>query len=1019
MTKKRPGLTKAALLAWSASLLVFYGLMLALPAPVGAVAGQVGNGTPGSCTEAALSAALAASPGITFSCGGAATINITSEKVIDKDTTIEGAGLITLRGVGNTRLFKMTYQKSLTVRNSIIRDFSFSSTSDLGGVAIQGAWESNITIAGSKLLDNTFNNTAAGTYDKGGAVFVQGGTLTVDNSEFIGNKSYKSGGAALHTIGANAIIRNSFFSGNQSTAPGNGGAFYSDNVRGDDGFIVVQDSTFTGNTAQDEGGAVRNNMYLKNQNALYERVNFINNSVTSGPAGASGGAVRIGDGRFTFRNTLFSGNSSQGQGGAIWTGETVFLDVINSAIVSNSATAPSGTSGMGGGIAVNSSASSVFNIINTTISNNTTGFMGGGMALNTEGAFNITNSTIADNYAWWQGGGIQNARENVILKNSIIANNTANNGGNPWNVYHNCFPGGGGKYTSGGYNLQYSALNSNSSEDCAPGISLKSDPKLAALANNGGFAVSRALLGGSPAINAVPAPNCTVTTDGRGIARPLGGACDIGAFEVAPPPTISVAFGPAFQSGGTTSLIFTLSSPSAANLSGLSFSNTLPGQLKIAPNPALSSTCGGPVSVTAVPGSSIVTVSGVSVAGNQSCTISVQITSSQPGTYSNTTGPVSAVETGPGAVSNAASVTVKPLPPTIALAFNPAVINLNNAPSNTVSNLTFVLANPNAITLADLAFSHQLPPQLTLSAAASNPCGGSLTTTPASRTISFVGGSLGANLSCTFSVPVTGNAAGVWATTTGAISASGTNPGLTASASVKVVVPFYQPLSLNSANLFRLGAVKPNATRTASLSLANTSHPITELNVSVPTLSGPNAARFSLVNAGDFPRFIGGGSSHPLTLACTPLALGTITATVSLSTNHLGQPNTPSSFTASCTGGYVVSVSLDNGAPGTLSHVLANQAVNSGDGVVFETGITDISFSGPTLLKLKPGVTLDGGCNSGPGVTIDGTGAGGSGLLLEGNNYIAGLIIKNFPGPQLLAGPNGGNQTACVVTRKN
>ena|GEM_PF-3793192 len=45
-----------------------------------------------------------------------------------------------------------------------------------------------------------------------------------------------------------------------------------------------------------------------------------------------------------------------------------------------------------------------------------------------------------------------------------------------------------------------------------------------------------ALPAGSPAIGAVPAAACTVTTDERGFARPgdpkLGGACDAGAYEV-------------------------------------------------------------------------------------------------------------------------------------------------------------------------------------------------------------------------------------------------------------------------------------------------------------------------------------------------------------------------------------------------------------------------------------------------------------------------------------------------------
>src|SRR5437667_8904302 len=64
----------------------------------------VGTGTSASCTEAALDACL---PGggsfdgtVTFACGGAATITVTTppSKTISADTTIDGGSLITISG---------------------------------------------------------------------------------------------------------------------------------------------------------------------------------------------------------------------------------------------------------------------------------------------------------------------------------------------------------------------------------------------------------------------------------------------------------------------------------------------------------------------------------------------------------------------------------------------------------------------------------------------------------------------------------------------------------------------------------------------------------------------------------------------------------------------------------------------------------------------------------------------------------------------------------------------------------
>jgi hypothetical protein len=56
------------------------------------------------------------------------------------------------------------------------------------------------------------------------------------------------------------------------------------------------------------------------------------------------------------------------------------------------------------------------------------------------------------------------------------------------------------------------------------------DPALGALANNGGFTQTHALLAGSPAIDAGTNTGCPAT-DQRGITRPQGARCDIGAYE--------------------------------------------------------------------------------------------------------------------------------------------------------------------------------------------------------------------------------------------------------------------------------------------------------------------------------------------------------------------------------------------------------------------------------------------------------------------------------------------------------
>jgi hypothetical protein len=62
------------------------------------------------------------------------------------------------------------------------------------------------------------------------------------------------------------------------------------------------------------------------------------------------------------------------------------------------------------------------------------------------------------------------------------------------------------------------------------------DPKLLALADNGGPTLTMALGAGSGAIDG--AVNCPPpATDQRGVTRPRGARCDIGAYELQAPPT--------------------------------------------------------------------------------------------------------------------------------------------------------------------------------------------------------------------------------------------------------------------------------------------------------------------------------------------------------------------------------------------------------------------------------------------------------------------------------------------------
>ena len=89
-------------------------------------AGVVGTGTPDSCTDAALNAALAGGGLVTFDCGpDPVSIDIstgTGTKIIETPTTIDGGGHITISGGHTVRVFSVNNGINFTVENLTIAD---------------------------------------------------------------------------------------------------------------------------------------------------------------------------------------------------------------------------------------------------------------------------------------------------------------------------------------------------------------------------------------------------------------------------------------------------------------------------------------------------------------------------------------------------------------------------------------------------------------------------------------------------------------------------------------------------------------------------------------------------------------------------------------------------------------------------------------------------------------------------------------------------------------------------------
>ena len=283
----------------------------------------------------------------------------------------------------------------------------------------------------------------------------------------------------------------------------------------------------------------------------------IQNGNTTGQATTSGGGISFGSNAIlTLTNSSVLSNiaANAGQCGAgIYNNTAATINITNSTIADNTCSVAATSDGGG----LFKGLGGIVNITNSTFSTNSAGKDGGGAQFNA-GTANITNSTFYNNIAGNRGGAIQVSGATVTIEFSTFSANTANAVGNN---------GGGAVQVSAGSAainrsiLANSVANSAAAMDChrsgAGSVAITNsllevntvctggtplppaDPALGLLASNGGPTQTMAITTISPAYNAALSCN-SIVTDQRGIARPQGGACDLGAFEVSPPTVLSI-----------------------------------------------------------------------------------------------------------------------------------------------------------------------------------------------------------------------------------------------------------------------------------------------------------------------------------------------------------------------------------------------------------------------------------------------------------------------------------------------
>jgi hypothetical protein len=421
-------------------------------------------------------------------------------------------------------------------------------------LVIRGATDANgkpATAIDQTVADRVFQVVDSGTTVLFQNLIIEGGDAQENGGFLMAGSSSALGGGILDD-GSNVTLDNVVLQNNQAQAgPGEnaeGGGIYVDS-----GALTINDSVIKNNRASGGAGTATtpSGSYAYGGGVAFDdfsgpnpQLSITNSTVANNLAlGGNGFALPPG-----------AGGSARGGGINTSGGSNLLISITASTLTGNRAVGGDGAGGAGfPGSAEGGGANlqGTSNLVNATIAGNEAvagnGLarsdifaFGGGVSFGHGWVATLTNVTVAGNTAGaarggagtTTGGGIDNHFAPVTLTNTLVALNSAATG-----------PDYNGSVSKSDHNLigkadgssGFSAANGDRLGTTASPVK----PLLGPLANNGGPTQTIALLPGSPAIDAGDNNALSITGPndqrGAGFPRVVGGAIDIGAFEVPPP----------------------------------------------------------------------------------------------------------------------------------------------------------------------------------------------------------------------------------------------------------------------------------------------------------------------------------------------------------------------------------------------------------------------------------------------------------------------------------------------------
>lgn len=543
-----------ALLLCSLLAIVLAGTLIALVDDLPKVAGSplVTDYPLATCDEAgfdtALGAALADAGEARVTFGvcptPTAVILFTSVKNISSDVIIDGDQKIMLRGNGSTGLFNVQPFGNLTLRRVVL---ARGNANNGGAVAVSNSSE--------LVVDHSiFSNNTATT--NGGAIHATGGSVSIEGSIFLSNTAGATGGA-FNTVNNSVTISGTYFQANTAESGGaiansrtqawitgttfvlnrsdeHGGAIHLLDASAADGRLSILDSRFQANRADATGlgSGGGGGIYAQSTTLYLTGTEFINNRA------AFAGALRLAFAEGSVNRSRFNGNqvnSIVGEGGAV--------NLINSEYLISASAFISNTANQNGGaifVYQTSTATQTPRITGSTFHSNASNTQGSAIHAFKAGVSNAVSPIHIENSTFHESGGSNEAiysnRMHLELLHVTISDNPLGielDGSTALTLTNSVLQNDANcDLASNALSTTYfTFLDGGVCGLLGSGTISTTATVLGPFQDNGGGPRTRLPLEGSLIHDSADLTRC-LSIDQRGVTRPDGAGCDMGATEL-------------------------------------------------------------------------------------------------------------------------------------------------------------------------------------------------------------------------------------------------------------------------------------------------------------------------------------------------------------------------------------------------------------------------------------------------------------------------------------------------------